>query len=92
MINNCDACQRNHGKLSQSAPELNPVPVISPWYHIGIDFIGPISPESHQGNSYILTITDYFTKFVEAFPMKNKYAVNVALALFKVTIHLGKGP
>jgi len=57
---------------------------VSPWYHIGIDFIGPISPASHQGNRYILTITDYFTKFVEAIPMKCKYAENVAAALFKV--------
>lgn len=70
--------------MSTSAPELNPIPVVAPWYHIGIDFIGPISPSSHQGNSYILTITDYFTKFVEAVPMPNKYAVNVAAALFKV--------
>ena len=60
------------------------VPVVSPWHHIGIDFIGSISPASHQGNRYILTITDYFTKFVEAIPMENKYATNVALALFKV--------
>ncbi len=53
-------------------------------HHIGIDFIGPISPASHQGNRYILTITDYFTNFVEAIPMKRKYFENVAAASFKV--------
>lgn len=81
----CDACQRTGRKPSKAAPELHPVPVVSPWYHIGIDFIGPISPPSHQGNSYILTISDYFTKFVEAVPLPNKLASGVAAALFKVS-------
>lgn len=83
----CDSCQRSQRKLSIIAPELNPIPVVSPWHHIGIDFIGPISPQSHQGNCYILTITDYFTKFVEAVPMQNRYAVGVAAAIFKVSIN-----
>ena len=72
--------------MSIAAPELHPVPVVSPWYHIGIDFIGPISPTSHQGNSFILTISDYFTKFVEAVPLPNKMASGVANALFKVSL------
>ena len=48
--------------MSIAAPELHPLPVVSPWYHIGIDFIGPISPSSQQGKKYILTISDYFTQ------------------------------
>ena len=43
--------------MSKAALELHPVPVVSPWYHIGIDFIGPFTPAS-QGCSYILTISD----------------------------------
>jgi hypothetical protein len=81
----CDTCQRTGRKLSKAAPELHPVPVVSPWFHIGIDFIGPISPPSRHGNSYILTISDYFTKFVEAVPLPNKLASGVAAALFKVS-------
>ena len=33
---------------------------------IGIDFIGPLSPEADDGSRYILTLNDYFTKWVEA--------------------------
>ena len=51
------------------APELHPVPVKSPWYHVAIDFIGPITPTSQKGNRYILTISDYFTKYAEAIPL-----------------------
>ena len=41
--------------------ELHSVPVKSPWHHIGMDFMGPISPVSTSGNRYIFTLSDYFT-------------------------------
>jgi len=52
--------------------------------HIGIDFIGPLKYKSRQGNQYILTISDYFNKFTQAFACKDKEAVTVCDALFKV--------
>eukprot|EP00731_Ephydatia_muelleri_P011380 Em0006g274a len=55
MVARCDICQRANRKLVHTAPELHPVPVKSPWHHIGIDFVGPIL-ESKSGNLYILTI------------------------------------
>ncbi|KAL5506619.1 hypothetical protein EMCRGX_G008302 [Ephydatia muelleri] len=55
MVARCDICQRANRKLVHTAPELRPVPVKSPWHHIGIDFVGPIL-ESKSGNLYILTI------------------------------------
>ncbi len=88
QIKTCDVCQKSGRKLNKAAPELHPVPVITPWHHIGIDFIGPISPPSVQGNKYILTISDYFTKFVEAIPLKDKYATTVATSLFKVCLSI----
>ena len=83
QIGTCDVCQKSGKKLNIDAPELHPVPVISPWHHIGIDFIGPISPPSVQGNKYIFTICDYFTKFVEAIPVRDKYASTVASNLLR---------
>ena len=49
-----------------------------------MDFIGPISPPSQSGNRYILTISDYFTKFVWAKALPTKEAVNVVSALREV--------
>ena len=40
------AMQRMNKKMTSTTPELHPVPVKSPWYHIGIDFVGPITPTS----------------------------------------------
>ena len=74
-------------KLTTGVPKLHPVTVKSAWHMIGIDFIGPISPESEDGSRYILTISDYFTKWVEALPTTDKYASTVATALFKVYIY-----
>ena len=72
-------------KLDIVRPELYPVPVKSPWYHIGMDFIGPIYPTSSSGNRFILTISDYFTKFAWAKALPTKEASNVVRALREVS-------
>eukprot|EP00731_Ephydatia_muelleri_P005995 Em0003g243a len=89
MISTCDLCQRNSQKLSISTPELFPVPVHSPWHHVGIDFVGPISPKTTSGNSYILTLCDYFTTWVEAVALPTKEASGIASSLFKIFMKMG---
>jgi len=49
--------------MSKAAPELHPVPVVSPWHHIGIDFVGPLTP-STQGHRYIATSSPLATTSV----------------------------
>lgn len=71
-------------KIVTSKPELHPIPIHSPWHHIGIDFIGPITPVSRNGNRYILTISDYFSKWACAVALPTKEAHGVANVLFKV--------
>ena len=83
QISTCDACQRTNRRIAIGTPALNPVPVKTPWYRIGIDFVGPLK-SSANGNHYILTISDYCTKWVEAIPTPTKHACVVAHALFKV--------
>ena len=71
-------------RLNLEHPELHPVPVKSPMYHIGIDFVGPISPMSSSGNRYILMVSDYFTRFGWAKALPTKEAKNVVSALKEV--------
>lgn len=73
-------------KLTTGKPALNPIPVKAPWSMIGIDFVGPISPTADDGSCYILTLSDYFTKWVEAIPTADKSALTVASALHQVGI------
>ena len=86
QLSKCDVCQRMNRKLTTGVPELHPIPVKAPWYMVGIDFIGPLSPVAKDGSRYILTISDYFTKWVEVVPTVNKMASTVASSLFKVSI------
>src|ERR1043165_4655309 len=44
--------------------ELFPIPISAPWERVGIDFVGPL-PETEQGNKYIITAIDYFTRWPE---------------------------
>ena len=49
---------------------LNPIGVQAPFQQWGLDFIGKFKDNSSNGYSWILTTTDYFTKWVEAIPTK----------------------
>ena len=65
-VKSCDACQRR-GKSRNKQP-LHPIPVHSPFYQIGIDFVGPL-PKTKEGNRYIIVAMDYLTKWPEAKPV-----------------------
>lgn len=54
---------------------------------VGIDFVGPILPVAYDDSRYILTITDYFTKWAKAIPTMDKSAATVASVLFKVHVY-----
>ena len=75
-------------RVRTERPELYPVAVKSPWYHLGIDFVGPNSPQSLGGNKYILTVCDYFTKFGWAKALPSKEAVHVVCALQEVCMFI----
>ena len=76
----CDACTGQ--RLPNGAPKvpMQQYQVGSPMSRIGIDIQGPF-PKSKSGNTVILVIEDYFSKWVEAVPLPNQEAVTVAKAL-----------
>ncbi|XP_057838834.1 uncharacterized protein LOC131048779 [Cryptomeria japonica] len=57
-------------KPQLAALPLRPVVVEEPFKKWGLDFIGPLTPSSSAGHTHILTATDYFTKWVEAVPIR----------------------
>lgn len=44
------------------------------------DIMGPL-PETESGNKYIIVISDYFTKWTDAYPLKNIESQTVAKVL-----------
>lgn len=87
-IKSCIACQRVNKKLEKPTASLHPIGVDSPWHRIGIDLIGPL-PLTKSGNSYIITCSDYFTKWPEAAAIPNKSANTVAKFLYQLITRHG---
>ena len=54
-----------------------------------VDLVGPIFPPTERGNKYILTMTDYATRYPEAFPSKDIQAETVAEALVNMFTRVG---
>ena len=68
---------------------MHPVPVKSPLQHLEIDFIGPIVHKPPSGNCYILTVSDYLTKWVEVFATTDKSVFEICYCLFKLFMTMG---
>jgi transposase InsO family protein len=69
FVRACIACQLSKKSRRKKNGLLKSITATEPWEIIGIDFIGPIR-ESKKGNRYILVITDYFTKWPEAYALR----------------------
>ena len=81
-VRQCDICAqfKTDGKKRRAAlmPQVTGVPM----ERVCLDIVGPF-PESAHGNKYALVVTDYFTKFVEIFPIPNQEATTVASVLVR---------
>lgn len=66
----CQKCAIFVGKQSLAALPLKPIVVDQPFTKWGMDFIGPINPNSSAGHKWILTATNYFTMWNEAIALK----------------------
>ena len=84
-MESCDRCQRKN-KLHKSVGMLHSIPVESKiFYQMGMDLIGPL-PVTSRGNKYIVTLTDYFSKWAKAAPLPSKHAAGVAKFIYSVSI------
>jgi hypothetical protein len=59
----CIICQKASGWLQKPTFPLHPVSVDSPFQQWGLDFIGTINPSSSQQHKFIVTATNYFTRW-----------------------------
>ena len=89
LLARCLECQRTktaHGP-KPSAPLMPPV-IPESLDHIAMDFVGPL-PCSNHGNKWLLVVTDYATKWTEAYPLKESKAEEVAVCLADWHSHFG---
>jgi len=83
----CQACQR-FGEI-QMVPASVMNPIIKPWPFRGwaMDMIVQINPSSSKGHQWVLAVTDYFTKWVEAVPMRSVASKDVISFVKEHIIH-----
>jgi hypothetical protein len=63
----CDVCQRVGKPSRRDELPLQPVRALQAFEKWAVDFIGPINPTTkHSKARYIITATDYLTRWVEA--------------------------
>eukprot|EP00253_Pinus_taeda_P026370 PITA_26370 len=66
----CHKCQIFEGERKLLPLLLKPISTEKPFQQRGLDFIGEIHPSSSGQHKWILTATDYFTKWIEAIPRR----------------------
>ena len=65
-VRKCDTCHIKGGRLAKAVGPLQPVIVSELFEQWEIDIIGEINTNSSLPHKYILTATEYFTRWVEA--------------------------
>ena len=79
-IQECDRCQRCSRRPGPKRAPLQQNPVGSPMERVAFDILS-FPDRTEDGNTCILVIADYFTKWTEAFALPNHTAARVADAL-----------
>ena len=73
----CRPCQFRNLRAGKKRSRLHQEPVGSPWERIAMDILS-IPTESERGNTCILVVADYFSKWTEAFALPDHQALTVA--------------
>jgi hypothetical protein len=84
-VSSCHSCQRRKDPKGISPGVLQPIAAGDIFETIGIDFVGPMRT-TKRGNRYILVLTEYSTKWVEAFPTRDCDANTVARIIVEEVI------
>ena len=76
-VQRCDICAASKPPSRTPRAPLGDMRVGAPMDRLATDILGPF-PLTERGNRYILVVTDYFTNWVEIFPVPDQTAVTCA--------------
>ena len=84
-VQQCPECQRRNPPQPLPCAPMGGITANRPFEKISWDIMGPL-PMSSKGNRYILVITDLFSKWVEAFPMRSTDTESLATILINEVV------
>ena len=73
----CGACAKRKSTPTSGRAPMQTIIAAYPTQVMAVDLLGPL-PESSNGNSYVLVVGDYHSKWMEALPVSNQEAPTVA--------------
>ncbi|CAF4360607.1 unnamed protein product [Rotaria sp. Silwood2] len=76
----CQECQQFKYNNMPMATPMQLHEVLEPWHTLGIDMMGPFPTTSRQKRS-LLVVVDYFTRWIELFPMRTTTSKDIAQIL-----------
>lgn len=82
-IQSCVSCCERRGYNPKNKAPLQRVEIANrPFEKIAMDAVGPL-PITNSGNKHVIVISDYFTRWVEAYPVRDLKTETVAFILEK---------
>jgi transposase InsO family protein len=81
-VRSCVFCQRRKTNKPNRQGLTEPILSSSPFEVMGFDIVGPL-PEDKDGNKYLLTAIDHFTRYPLAIPITNREQATVVHALHR---------
>ena len=82
----CDNCMKAKQPMPPKLPMVS-TQIGNPWHRIAVDVMEV--PINSRGNKYLLVVQDYFTKWLEAFPMPDQKAERVVELLRSLFCRVG---
>lgn len=71
FVKKCTKCEKQGNLKHAPSQKLKSMVASWPFSIWGIDIIGMINPNSQKVHKLIITFTKYFTKWIEAIPLKS---------------------
>lgn len=70
-VRSCIVCKASKAPNTTMMPEMGGMkPAKLPWELVSVDFVGPFT-RSRKGNTVMLVVVDWITKYVIVYPMRN---------------------
>jgi hypothetical protein len=88
FVSKCESCQINQQDTIKAKAPLQPIITKERFELFAIDLTGPFKP-AKSGNKFICVVTEYATKWAEAYTIPNKSAYSVYLIMKKIISRYG---
>ena len=84
-VESCEICASKKTPRKPLGGKMEPISVTEPFEIVGVDIIGPL-PRTPRGNRWIITFSDYLTKWPEAFALPTADSEEIASKLIEEVV------